>query len=294
MRRLITLASIILVIASCSRRANDTGSEEATKKELNMKVGKVTFLQVIEDNLKQRGIEFDFFCNFDDELEGRVLREYGALFIASDRVKIPEKCIFNDENEVSKFQNSVSKMSQEIVGVNIELQVEAMLAYLAAREEAIKQGVDITPRGGEEAARRNFADTLRLWNSRFEPACQYWKEKGMLTDEQINHLKSLPIREQVKQVLNLEKKGIFFSTRFDGTILRSVAAPGASQHLSMLALDINEYKDERVRQIMNRHGWFRTVLSDEPHFTFLGRSEEELTSLGLKKVEPDFWIPDLP
>jgi hypothetical protein len=45
---------------------------------------------------------------------------------------------------------------------------------------------------------------------------------------------------------------------------------------------------------MNKYGWFRTVRNDEPHFTFLGRDEGELESLGLKKVDGDFWVPDLP
>jgi len=43
-------------------------------------------------------------------------------------------------------------------------------------------------------------------------------------------------------------------------------------------------------------GWFQTVLSDLPHFTFLGLEEAELPSRGLKPVEVNgqtFWIPDV-
>lgn len=288
MHRALVLSLIFLM--SCSFR--ETNLERKEKEIPEMR--RALFLESLVEALESRGLDFRSFCNLDEELEGRILREYGALFLASSRVKIPSRCVFSNEGEVTTFQDSTSVMIQEIAGTKVELQTEAMKAYLDAREEALKQGLDITPRGGEEASRRSFADTLRLWNSRFEPACEYWKQKGRLTEEQINFLKALPIKDQVKEVLRLEREGIFFNTRFDGTILRSVAAPGASQHLSMLALDINEYKNEKVRQIMNQHGWFRTVVEDEPHFTFLGRSESELRLLGLKRVEPDFWIPDLP
>jgi hypothetical protein len=51
-----------------------------------------------------------------------------------------------------------------------------------------------------------------------------------------------------------------------------------------------------VREIFFRHGWFQTVLSDLPHFTFLGVREKELPALGLRRVEEcgqTFWVPDL-
>ena len=64
----------------------------------------------------------------------------------------------------------------------------------------------------------------------------------------------------------------------------------------MLAFDANEFLDQRVREILAQHGWFQTVLSDLPHFTFLGLNEEDLTGRGLRRVEVDgqmFWIPDV-
>jgi hypothetical protein len=76
----------------------------------------------------------------------------------------------------------------------------------------------------------------------------------------------------------------------------SVAPPGTSQHLSMLAIDIAEFNDARTREIMASHGWFQTVISDLPHFTYLGVDEAALPDLGLKKVlngDRGFWIPDL-
>ncbi len=166
----------------------------------------------------------------------------------------------------------------------------------AARAEARTRGLNITPRDGAEAGRRSFEDTIRLWKSRFEPACEHWKKKGRLTGEEIEKLKSLEIKEQVRAVLELEKSGIYFNKFFNNSILYSVAAPGASQHLSMLAFDVNEYHNSEIREILERHGWFQTVRNDAPHFTFLGHPKEELIKLGLREVETrngKYWIPNV-
>ena len=53
----------------------------------------------------------------------------------------------------------------------------------------------------------------------------------------------------------------------------------------MLALDISKFNDRDVIQIMNDHGWFQTVTTDLPHFTYLGVKKNELPSLGLVEVE---------
>ena len=64
----------------------------------------------------------------------------------------------------------------------------------------------------------------------------------------------------------------------------------------MLAFDANEFLDARVRELFAANGWFQTVLSDLPHFTYLGLPEAELREHGLKRVEVSgqaFWIPDV-
>src|ERR1041385_8300995 len=105
--------------------------------------------------------------------------------------------------------------------------------------------------------------------------------------------------EQARAVLDYEREGIWFSTHFDKSILYSVAAPGTSQHLSMLAFDVEEFKDPALRRLLGRHGWFQTVVSDLPHFTFLGRDEGDLPGLGLRRVLQEaggetyeYWVPD--
>jgi len=176
------------------------------------------------------------------------------------------------------------------------LQPAAMAALVKASDVALSAGLYISPRDGAEAARRNYTDTVRLWNSRFLPALGHWTRAERLSEAEANRLRSLPIHEQVPAVLELEKQGIFFSKDLSKSVLYSIAAPGTSQHIAMLAFDAYEFLEPRVREILAQHGWFQTVLSDLPHFTFLGLAEAELPERGLKRVEADgqiFWIPDV-
>ena len=254
------------------------------------------FFKVLDKILPERGLKRENICDETDAVQMRLLNEYGAIFVVGNGVVSPPVCIFTNSEAAEKFQQGIFKAGAEIEGTYIELQTVAMQRYLASREEALKQNLDITPRGGTEAARRSFEDTVRLWKSRLEPACEHWLKEGRLTERQVEELKKLPLKEQVGAVLELEKEGIYFNTFFNYSILYSVAAPGASQHLSMLALDVEQFNNEKVRKILAGHGWFRTVQNDAPHFTFLGRKESELKKNGLKKIETkdgEFWIPDV-
>ena len=64
------------------------------------------------------------------------------------------------------------------------------------------------------------------------------------------------------EILRLEKKKIYFAKDLNKSIIYSVAPPGTSQHLSMLAFDAVEYDNVRVREILALHGWFQTVDND--------------------------------
>lgn len=266
------------------------------EKKSNVALAAAPFYAALEEALKSRGTSLVKVCSLDDAVSRRVLEDYGAMFVASESVMPPSVCLFETEAEALEFQNKAGFKAALIGGAKIELQPAAMDALLAAREEARKQGLDITPRGGTEAARRSYTDTRRLWDTRFLPALAYWHQRGRLTREQVARLKSLPLHDQVREVLELEKKGIFFSKDFSKSILYSIAAPGTSQHMSMLALDVSQFANARVRSILARHGWFQTVKSDLPHFTFLGLKEEELPSRGLVRVKSGaqlFWIPNV-
>lgn len=255
----------------------------------NMKVAN------FDEALARRGAASRVTCDGRDPVARRILNEYGAVFFAAGGALPPPVCIFDGAEEVETFQRAATVSAQEMGGVLIELQPAAMRALLAAREEARGRGLDITPRDGAESARRGYADTVRLWNSRLLPALEYWRAQGRLSDAEAERVRRMPVREQVGAVLELERGGVYFSKDFSKSILYSVAAPGASQHLSLLAFDAAEYSDVRVRSVLARHGWFRTVRSDYPHFTYLGLPASRLPAHGLKRIETrdgEFWVPN--
>jgi hypothetical protein len=254
------------------------------------------YYQALRDALNRRGAALSDLCNPDLVIAQRVLHDYGAMFVAADSVLPPPVCVFTSEEQVTQFQEAAGWTAMTIGEAIIELQPAATAALVRARENAQSEGLDITPRDGAEGARRNYDDTVRLWDSRFLPALAHWLKAGRLTQEQVDRLRALPINDQVAEVLELEKQGIFFSKDLSKSVLYSIAAPGTSQHVAMLAFDVNEFFNPRVREIMAAEGWFQTVLSDLPHFTFLGLAESELPNRGLNAIEvkgQKFWIPEV-
>jgi hypothetical protein len=267
-----------------------------TIRELTESTEPVPFYDALKKALKKRKTNLETICPPGNPISSRILEEYGALYVADKKVKPPPVCVFTNEAQVTKFQEDAGYEAETIGFDEVELQPEALKHLRKAREEAEKEGLDITPRDGAEAGRRNYEDSLRLWNSRFEPALDYWLSQGRLTTEQVDRLRSLPLLQQIAEVLELEKTGIYFSKDLSKSILYSIAAPGTSQHIAMLAFDVNEFENPRVREIMGKHGWFQTVLSDLPHFTFLGLKEKDLPKHGLRSVEVNgqvFWIPNV-
>ncbi len=253
--------------------------------------------EIYRNGKKTTGIRLDEVCAVDaDPVSERVFREYGAIFVAGNGVRFPVKCVFADDSEVRSYQASANPKSQNIGGTVIELQEPAMTALLEAIADAKQKNLRITPRGGSIAAKRSYQDTVDLWYSRFNPALNYWTAKGKISRREAEMVKGWNIQKQVAQVLQWESKGWYFSKDLSKSILYSVAAPGASQHIFMLALDVEQFANKSVRDILAKHGWFQTVKSDLPHFTYLGVDASKLDSLGLKKVANNgqiFWIPNL-
>ena len=255
-----------------------------------------SFYEVLRKALKKRKTNVERICPLSDAVARRILEDYGAMFLATKKVIPPPLCIFTSEAQVTKFQEEADYVTENIEGADIDLQREAMKQLLKARTKALKEGLNITPRDGAEAARRSYEDSYQLWNTRFLPALDYWLQQGRLTEAQVARLKDLPLHEQIAEVLELEREGIYFSKDLSKSILYSIAAPGTSQHIAMLAFDVNEFDNARIREILAEHGWFQTVLSDLPHFTFLGLKEKDLPKNGLKSVVVDgqtFWIPNV-
>ena len=229
-----------------------------------------------------------------NSVESRLLAEYGAVFV-SQGVLPPPKIVFEDESDVTTFQSELSVTVENIAGFNMELQSAAMNDLRSASSDARESGLTISPRDND-SARRSYDETVGLWASRVDPALKHWVSKRKLTQADADRIKALSPYEQVIEVLKLEDQGLFFAKDLSKSIIYSVAPPGTSQHLSMLAFDVKEHENAGVRDLLARHKWYQTVVSDLPHFTYLGVEESELPGLGLKKVTEGgrtFWVPDI-
>lgn len=225
----------------------------------------------------------------------QLLAAYGAMFIARG-VRLPPVVIFPNAQACAAWQNSVPQMRRRIDGHWVDLQTRPMQSLLAAEAVARRQGLKIIPRG-HGSSRRDYAGTVALWQSRVDPGLRYWVGRHRLAPARAAAIRRMPIAQQVGVILQLQTRGLFFSLGEKKNILYSVAAPGASQHLAMLALDVQDTGNPELRRILAAHGWFQTILSDTPHFTYLGVPQSQLTALGLKRViwaGRPFWVPNLP
>lgn len=240
----------------------------------------------------------DIASTLSTPVEKRLFAEYGAVWVT--QATAPSAIIFADAVEVEAFQASLPISRATIGEYEIELQTVALQALLAARQELEGIGLTLTPRA-QDSARRSYEETVGLWRRNVNRGLEHWQAQGRLDGERAALIQALSPVEQVAVILEMEEQEqIYFGTYFNRSILYSVAAPGASQHLSLLAFDVDEYRQGAVETVLNRYGWFRTVIHDLPHFTYLGRREEELPSLGLHSVVLDygelslrFWVPDL-
>lgn len=273
-------------LSSPTPGSNRTGSENANTNK------------AMEDKNKRGAFRANLPAGFEEPVDASgelLLREYGAVFVARGGAVPPKKVVFRDESDVIAFQNSLKTEKVALGSYKLELQAAAAAALKQAVQEASKFGLAITPRGAD-SARRTHSQTVALWASRVNPGLTYWLAKGRISRQEADRIRSLSPFEQVPVILGLEKDGIYFSKDFSKSIIYSVAPPGTSQHLSMLALDVSEFDNPRIREILAKYGWFQTVVSDLPHFTYLGVSRDELSGIGLKRVENggrEFWVPDI-
>lgn len=263
---------------------------------VELKIGDSAQRDIPKDSKRPLKFNFQTVCPTQTDFAAQsVFREYGAIFAADEQVVAPPSCILENEDAVQNFQSKANPQTENIAGISTTLQTPAMNALIAARREAIGKGLAITPRG-TLGSKRSYRQTLSLWNSRFFPALAYWTRRGKISSDEADQAKTMNISRQVEQVLRWEQKGYYFGKSFDKSILFSVAVPGASQHIFMTALDVQQFSDFRVREILAKHGWYQTVKSDFPHFTYLGVEENKLPSMGLKKVfvgNYKFWLTNL-
>jgi len=226
----------------------------------------------------------------------RVLSEYGAMFVASSTVKSPPACLFQNDAEVAAFHSKLDTSFVLINGIQLNLQKAAADSLNAVIVEALAEGISVRPLHGAIAGGRTYADTVRLWNSRFEPALKYWNRQKRISDDEAASVMQMSLEKQIEKVIEWESQGMKFGTGRGSSIFASTAPPGASQHLSLIAVDIAPPLTPSIIALMNSHGWFQTVKGDRPHFTYLGMAEKELPARGLKALLFDgtqYWVPNI-
>lgn len=240
----------------------------------------------------------DILTTTRSAVEMRLFSEYGAIFVTT--ATPPPVIVFDDSSEVEAFQSTLSIQYARIGDYEISLQAEAMGALTRAAAEMNDREGRIAARAADSGG-RSYDDTVGLWLRNVTRGLERWTSDGRISLERAQQVRELTPVDQIALILEMEdQEQIFFGTFFDRSILYSVAAPGASQHLSLLAFDVEEYQNEEVEKTLNLHGWFRTVPNDLPHFTYLGHAEEFLPEMGLIRTEREynqrrygFWVPDL-
>ncbi|MBI4861302.1 MAG: hypothetical protein HY815_13755 [Candidatus Riflebacteria bacterium] len=274
MKLLVTAAACAALTAGCVGASSPVGAPALDPVFLNM--------------VRAHGIEVD-----GDPVARRLLAEYGSVFAAAS-VDLPPVVLFPDPAALERWQATVKTERVRLGDVVAELQRPAAEALRNALVEAGARGLTITARGKEGASRRSYRQASEFWAARVGPAVAHWQRKGRLSSQRAREILEAPIGTQVRLVLKEEAGGLHFATGFEKTILHSVAPPGASQHHTMLALDVVQFDQRSVREILARHGWHQTVPSDLPHFTYLGLTGQQLESRGLTPVTVAgrvYWIP---
>ena len=239
----------------------------------------------------------DKLCDIENSVFAkRVFMEYGAMFAANESVKVPPFCIFDGEPTVTAFRNGLATQTLVIGAANILLQKAAADSFYKILEEAAVQQISIVPFDGSIAGGRTYFETVRLWNSRFEPALSYWTGRGAIDSATADAARLMPLAQQVEKVIEWESQGQWFGPNRRTSIFSSTAPPGTSQHLALLAIDIAPPITPAKRALLNSHGWYQTVRGDTPHFTFLGFPESELPKRGLKAILMNgtiYWVPNI-
>jgi hypothetical protein len=239
---------------------------------------------------------FKEFCDIETSaFANRALREYGAVFVAGENIKLPDTCIFQNDEATRKFQSGLQAKSSVVGGVLITLQTAAMDSLLVVVQEATQLNIKVVPLDGSIAASRTYSDSVNIWESRFDPALRVWTARGKISADDANAVAGLPVDKRIEKVIEWESHGMLFGTGRRTSIFSSTAPPGASQHLLLLAFDVSRQPTALLIALFNSHGWFQTVKGDPQHFTYLGLLTPELPKRGLRQINyggTTYWVPD--
>ncbi|MDQ3712583.1 MAG: hypothetical protein M3388_10245 [Acidobacteriota bacterium] len=95
----------------------------------------------------ERNLPADFLPAADDAMANRLLKDYGAMFVARGGAVPPPKIVFENGAECADWQNRIAVRRENFGGINVELQTAAMTALINAREELRARNLPVTARG---------------------------------------------------------------------------------------------------------------------------------------------------
>ncbi len=215
-------------------------------------------------------------CDPSKAVEKAILEEYGAVYI-SKMATFSDTCRFKDEAAVTKFTGqfkvATNKFSfgdfylQSTAKISLENVFSKLGGYINVARNCNDPG-NCTSGINNDWSLRTYKQTEDNWNNNLPSDLQGKTEEWIVVNKRY--------------------------------YMRSYAIPGASQHNLGLAIDVNnkgaKICNDNCEKVLNDNGWFRTVITDAYHFTYLGYKETELPSKGLKKVinnNKAYWIPDM-
>ncbi len=164
-----------------------------------------------ETNVKSGGFTANLPAGFTqptDAVGQKMLKEYGAMFVAKGGATPPNTVVFKNEAEVSNWQSGVEKTSENLGGFNIELQSAAMKNLKEAIAEAKENNLTITPRGAD-SGRRNYSGTVELWASRVNPGLAHWVKQGKLTEAEARKSALCRRLNRLQKFSNLKRRECF-------------------------------------------------------------------------------------
>src|SRR5215216_4733587 len=140
--------------------------------------------------------------NISLPVELRLFAEYGAVFVT--KATPPPKIIFASSSDVESFQATVETSRARIGEFDIELQSEAMDALVGALSDIAAIGCSISPRAND-AGRRSYDDTVRLWTRNVTRGLDHWQAAGRIQPERASLIAGLAPVDQVAVVLEMEE-----------------------------------------------------------------------------------------
>lgn len=257
-----------------------------------------------EDALRSKGIDINIFCDPRSVVTRKVLEEYTSHLIARGIV-LPSVCMLN-ETQSTNFKSSLKSSdvaSVRLAGMRFEFQRKAAIDLQKVIDRLATLKISQLNFAREHSDRRPPI-TLAV-GGRTQKINRDWAIRDYQTVAENWEFDPAPgaIRTLIIEELNQGESmnPLYKGRNGNKPRMRSVAIPGASQHMLLVAFDLNNAtcKNQAVVKLLSDHGWWRTIRDDNCHFTYLGwNTERQLKENGMKKVvcprsdtNYAFWVP---